>query len=73
MALALVFIATSGQAILIDDTDKGGQTGATVGADIDAVGAIITRRVTTDVPAPSAIYVSILMFMVAVRARRSRK
>jgi hypothetical protein len=39
---------------LTDNGDLDGQTGATVGADIDAVGAITTRRVTL-VPEPGAL------------------
>ncbi len=38
---------------LTDDGNEGGQSGASVGADIDAVGAISTRRI--DVPEPGAV------------------
>jgi len=40
---------------LIDDTDADNQTGITVGADIDAIGAISTVPVTTAVPEPSTL------------------
>jgi hypothetical protein len=39
---------------LTDNTNEGGQSGNTVGADIDAVGAISTRRV-VQVPAPATL------------------
>jgi hypothetical protein len=40
---------------LIDDTNADNQTGITVGADIDAIGAISTVPVTTAVPEPSTL------------------
>ena len=40
---------------LTDDTNEGDQAGATVGADIDAVGAITTAPAVNPVPVPSAL------------------
>ncbi len=59
---------------LTDDTNEGGQSGATVGADIDAVGAISTRRVIVDVPEPAAIGMFGLgLFGLGVAAQRRKK
>ena len=46
---------------LIDDPSEGGQTGASVGADIDAVGAISTVEVTTEV-VPIKFFALVLTF-----------
>jgi hypothetical protein len=41
---------------LTDDTNEGGQTGITVGADIDAVGAISSAPPVNPVPVPAAVW-----------------
>lgn len=57
---------------LIDDTNKDAQSGSTVGADIDAVGAISTIRVDVPVPAPAtAALLGIALLPLALRRRRS--
>ncbi len=59
---------------LTDDTTKDGQSGSTVGADIDAVGAISTRRVTGGVPEPSTWAMLLLGFgAVGALLRSSRR
>ncbi|MGE0383970.1 MAG: PEP-CTERM sorting domain-containing protein [Gammaproteobacteria bacterium] len=55
---------------LTDDTDEGGQSGATVGADIDAVGAISTTR--TPVPEPATFALAGLA-LAALKRTRSRR
>ena len=55
---------------LTDDTNEGGQTGASVGADIDAVGAIST--VHHSVPEPSVIALLSLGLLGVGVARRKK-
>ncbi len=58
---------------LTDDPDKDGQSGATVGADIDAVGAISTRA-TGGVPEPSTWALLLLGFgAIGASLRTSRR
>ena len=55
---------------LTDDTDEGGQSGASVGADIDAVGAITTVPA---IPVPAAfwLFVSGLLGLIGLAGRRT--
>jgi hypothetical protein len=57
---------------LTDDPDKDGQTGATVGADIDAVGAISSAPPVPQVPVPAAVWLfgSALIGFVGFSRRR---
>ena len=55
---------------LIDDFNEGGSTGPTVGADIDAVGAIST--VAAPVPVPPLLPLFAFSMMWLIRAARSR-
>lgn len=54
---------------LTDDTAEGGQGGATVGADIDAVGAISTIRVSVPEPATLALLGFVLAGLTLARRR----
>lgn len=58
---------------LIDDPNEGDTGGASVGADIDAVGAITTRPVTNGVPEPGTWALMILGFGLAGAGLRRRR
>ena len=55
---------------LIDDPAEGATSGATAGADIDAVGAISTRILTVDVPSTAALLPLALLGLVLTNRRR---
>jgi hypothetical protein len=57
---------------LTDDTAKGDQSGPTVGADIDAIGAISTR-VTSGVPEPATWALMLVGFGAVGASLRSRR
>jgi hypothetical protein len=56
---------------LIDDPDEGSRTGATAGADIDAVGAISTRVFSVGAPSTAALLpLALLGLLITSRRRR---
>lgn len=55
---------------LIDDPAEGSASGATAGADIDAVGAISTRILTVDAPSTAALLPLALLGLVLTSRRR---
>ncbi len=58
---------------LMDDPNEGGSTGNTVGADIDAIGAISTVFVSDPVPLPAAAWMFMAGLGGIVATRRARK
>ena len=54
---------------LVDDRAEGALSGVTVGADIDAVGAISTRVLTVDAPSTAALLPLALLGLLLTRRR----